>query len=221
MKKLDEKTKKSLIKLDRAYLGEDELKYIRDIQIKKSPKIFPESESYLTKIFKNRKSYRTTFQNCKIDEVLEILELVVAHNEYRPTPIAGNLDFLDVLIFEPESNEYRILNISGNNYSGTVDDELLLEYLKKAVQRPEYSDTSGLYIFFMLSLDRVTCKYGTLSIPLAYSTLGCLIQNITLILVESNFLSCIHFGEKDYFTMDYKESEYTLPCFLRVGKKNV
>lgn len=221
MKKMDQKVKESLVKLNKVFLDENELKYIRSIQIKKSQKNLHVSHSHLVEIFKKRKSDRGSFQNCKLDEILPIIEFVVAHEEYYPTPIAGNLDFLDILLFEPESSLFRILNVSQDSSDGNFDVDNLLNYLKIAIKRPEYSGTSGVYIFFMLSLDRVTCKYGTLSIPLAYSTLGCLIQNVTLLLAEKNFLSCIHFGEIDYFTMQYKESEYTLPCFLRVGKNEV
>lgn len=221
MKRIEPKTKESLVKLNNVFLNENELKYIRSIQIKKSQKQLPLPHSHLVEIFKKRKSDRGAFQDCKLDEILSIIEFVSAHEEYYPTPIAGNLDFLDILVFEPENSLFRILNVSQDSCDDNFDEDKLLSYLKKAIKRHEYTGSSGIYIFFMLSLDRVTCKYGALSIPLAYTTLGCLIQNVTLLLSEKNFLSCIHFGEIDYFTMQYKESEYTLPCFLRVGKNEV
>ena len=52
MKRIEPKTKESLVKLNNVFLNENELKYIRSIQIKKSQKQLPLPHSHLVEIFK-------------------------------------------------------------------------------------------------------------------------------------------------------------------------
>lgn len=55
MRRIEPKTKESLVKLNNVFLNENELKYIRSIQIKKSQKQLHLPHSHLVEILKKKK----------------------------------------------------------------------------------------------------------------------------------------------------------------------
>lgn len=169
-------------------------------------------------VFRKRQSNRNLQYLVKADEVIDVINDIRNDKQFRPTPFAGNVDCIDICVYNYPENEAYLIPADYNRKSRMICDDEMLQLFMANIQRPEYRFIEGVYIFFFTSADKLQYKYRDMAEPLLYTTLGCLIQNITLTLCYNDIHSCIHFGMRKQIETQLDGWEYYCPCFMKVGK---
>ncbi len=172
-------------------------------------------------VFGKRKSCRKLKYSVKIDKIMAIVNEIRADKRYRPTPVAGNVDCLTLCIYNYPEKEIFFVPINYHEDVFLSYETSMSSLLEENINRIEYNEKNGVYIFFLISIDKIRYKYLDMAEPLLYTTLGCLIQNITLALSYNDIQSCIHFGMNKQIEMEISGWNYFCPCFLKVGKESV
>ena len=167
-------------------------------------------------IFEKRCSYRNNMKTLSNSEVEQLIRKICHTRDYRPTPIPGNLNFLKVAILG--DGKCRYFNLDENvlkEFEGESDD--FTHYLQSLTIRTDIQGTGGTFFFPMVNFELIERKYRSMAEPLAFITLGCLLQNLTLLFDKFNISSCIHYGVTEYKEWNINDDVYRIPCMLRAG----
>lgn len=167
--------------------------------------------------FVGRKSYRGDMDCVSSEIITNIIETLTPNSIYRPTPLAGNIDIIKFIIYK--NNICKLYSFTGDLlFSISKDDnDCLYTYIENQIVRNDIKGTGGDYLFPLLTTEKLKIKYGNMYRALSFTTLGCFIQNLTLVLNSMEISSCIHFGAKNYTEWNFNDEIYSIPCFIRFG----
>jgi hypothetical protein len=171
------------------------------------------------KVFEGRYSFRGEMDCIDSNELINTLSMIRMSRYYRPSPIAGNINCAKILLFS-EGNLYLFDLINQNPIIPLTirDNSKLYNYIINNIKRDDIHGNGGAYILPLFTIKVVLKKYGDMSIPLIFTNLGILLQNMTLLFTNMGYKSCIHFGIKEYMLWKIENQEFFIPCILRVGK---
>lgn len=175
----------------------------------------------LKTLFEQRKSCRDLTNNLQINEIMEIINEIRNDKNYRPTPFAGNVDCISMCLYNYPEQKAFYVPVDFNQKIIFLNDLNDLSLFEENIERNEYSNKEGIYLFFLISFEKIKYKYLDMAEPLIYTTLGCLIQNITLSFCQNGIQSCIHYGIRKQIEKEIDGWNYFCPCFMKVGKKIV
>lgn len=199
--------------------GEKEQKFIiENLEIKYNlTDIF--FDNFKPTMFINRKSYRGHLNYLDENTILRLIASIKMSPSYRPTPLAGNIDFLRIFVLNNEHNIYYadLKRSDPIKYLTNKKNNDFKIYLQEALNRVDISEKKGTYIFPFTNVDALYHKYFSAAVPLAFITIGCLLQNISLALSELSLRSCIHFGMKKDNVWCVDGKNYIASCFVRTG----
>lgn len=176
----------------------------------------------LEEIFRSRKSCRCLKNELEIEKAFEIINNLRNDKKFRPTPFAGNVDCIYMVLYKFPERKMEVISVNYNKKCNWITEDkkdTLLCRMEESIERLEYKDKAGTYIFFLTSIEKLEYKYLDMAEPLVYTSLGCLMQNIVLLFTVNNYQSCIHFGVKSEITFKIDGWNYFCPCFIKIGKE--
>ncbi|HFI0114577.1 TPA: hypothetical protein ACGO7C_001349 [Streptococcus suis] len=182
-----------------------------------------ENETRINKfrqLFKNRRSYRGDLLSINKETWMEILEDLRNDSNIHPVPSCGNFNFIKVIVIDEKED---IVLFDLNKGFSTFDNDaanLLRRIQNKNLSRSDIRGKGGTYYIFLLNMEIVKLKYGTMADALSFVTLGCYIQTILLNLSIKSIYNCIHFGMLESFSISVEDGTYESVCMIRMGEKD-
>lgn len=169
------------------------------------------------KLFENRVSYRDDLYALDNEDINYLINGISMACDYRPTPMAGNQQCIYFLV-QNKDVIYFFSLIDGEQVQiKKMDNIELLVYIETLKRREDIRGEGGTYLFPMLDARMLLDKYGEMGNALIFCDLGCVLQNIIILLEQKNIRSCIHFGVQEYKQWANGNLRLSIPCLLRCG----
>lgn len=196
------------------------LKRERYVEICKNEYKYDKRKRKKEKLFENRISYRDDLYSLNNKDINYLINGISMAADYRPTPMAGNQQCIYFLIHNEDAEDtvYFFSLIDGEQVRiKKFDNVELFVYIETLKKREDIKGSGGTYLFPMMDARRLLDKYGEMGNALLFCDLGCVLQNIIILLEQRNIRSCIHFGVQEYKQWSNGNLHLFTPCLLRCG----
>jgi len=193
------------------------LKKERYIKICENEYKYDKRKKKKERLFENRISYRSDLYAIRSKDINYLINGISMAADYRPTPMAGNQQCIYFLI-QNENVTWFFSLIDGEQVQIKQTDNVeLFKYIETLKRREDIRGSGGTYLFPMIDARMLLDKYGEMGNALVFCDLGCVLQNIIILLEQRNIRSCIHFGIQRYKQWSNGNLHLSIPCLLRCG----
>lgn len=167
-----------------------------------------------------RNSYRGAMKELLWDDLISVINSVRMSKRYRPTPTAGNINCYRFLI--KTKDQLLIVNLDYSVDICRINPEdiihgVLLEYINSLVKRDDIRGNGGAIVVPLICPSMICEKYKDMWMPLLFTSLGLMLQTLTLSAHHYGMVSCIHFGVTKYMVLSIDDEQYSTTCIFRVG----